>query len=318
MRSALSPLRQRGILLVDYLDDILILGTSKAQCLAATRETVNHLLAWNFAICPKKSQVVPSQTIQFLGWDIDLRKREMAVPPAKLTAVCAVARKLATRKQASPRDLARLLGTIQSMNLAQGPNPHWEIQHALKLALREVGWDTPIVMTVKTRDNIKSWIKHCHSYRSFPLSPPSCPVLSICTDASNTGWGGWWVWEEPALPNPRPPRLQQPHSAQEVARCLCPHGKHPRAPLQQAPNALQALKPDGVRHGHWKRGARQWRIEKKELWACLHMLQLLIHLYPDRLYNKLTRLVSDNTTVVWYVQGWRGGTPSLKLGSSPP
>ena len=67
MRTALKPLRRDGIRLVAYLDDILIISESKEQAVENSRKTVQWLQQLGFLINSKKSNLCPSQKMEFLG-----------------------------------------------------------------------------------------------------------------------------------------------------------------------------------------------------------------------------------------------------------
>ena len=59
---------------MNYLDDIFICGDTFTECRDAVLATVNLLLKLGFSIHPEKSQLIPVQKIEYLGFLIDCVK----------------------------------------------------------------------------------------------------------------------------------------------------------------------------------------------------------------------------------------------------
>ena len=61
-------LRQMGVRLIIYLDDILILGRSAAECLQATVTLLQLLYCLGFVVSLEKSVLISTQELEFLGF----------------------------------------------------------------------------------------------------------------------------------------------------------------------------------------------------------------------------------------------------------
>ncbi len=72
MDMALSPLRQMGIRILNYLDDWLILAQSQAV-LSSHKTLLSHLDCLGLKVNFSKSILLPSQRVLFLGTVIDCR-----------------------------------------------------------------------------------------------------------------------------------------------------------------------------------------------------------------------------------------------------
>ena len=68
MKPVVGALRQRGIRLIIYLDNLLIMAESHDQALHHAASTLNLLEGLGFIVNYQKSQLLPSQKIQFLGF----------------------------------------------------------------------------------------------------------------------------------------------------------------------------------------------------------------------------------------------------------
>lgn len=75
-----SFLREEGFESVVYLDDFLILGTSKASCRANTQAHINVLSSLGFIINFKKSELEPTRKIKYLGFIFDSDRQSIAIP----------------------------------------------------------------------------------------------------------------------------------------------------------------------------------------------------------------------------------------------
>ncbi len=108
MDAALSPLRQMGIRILNYLDDWLILAQSEVELLSHRTLILSHLKRLGLRVNFAKSALSPSQRISFLGTVLD---------SAHMRAVIAPERALAIQKLAATfkSDTARPLKVFQRM-----------------------------------------------------------------------------------------------------------------------------------------------------------------------------------------------------------
>ncbi len=69
--AALVPLRERGVRILNYLDDWLILAQSREQLRAHKDLVLRHLSQLGLRVNWEKSKLVPTQRISFLGMELD-------------------------------------------------------------------------------------------------------------------------------------------------------------------------------------------------------------------------------------------------------
>ncbi|KAL0147981.1 hypothetical protein M9458_056708 [Cirrhinus mrigala] len=67
----LSPLRQMGIQILNYLDDRIVLAKSERELVAHKELLLSHLDCLGLIINPHKSQLLPRQRVVFLGTILD-------------------------------------------------------------------------------------------------------------------------------------------------------------------------------------------------------------------------------------------------------
>ncbi len=108
MDAALSPLRQMGIRILNYLDDWLILAQSEVELLSHRTLILSHLERLGLRVNFAKSALSPSQRISFLGTVLDSAHMRAVIAPE-----CALAiQKLAATFKS---DTARPLKVFQRM-----------------------------------------------------------------------------------------------------------------------------------------------------------------------------------------------------------
>ncbi len=191
MDAALSPLRQMGIRILNYLDDWLILAQSEVELLSHRTLILSHLERLGLRVNFAKSALSPSQRVSFLGTVLD---------SARMRAVIAPERALAIQKLAATfkSDTARPLKVFQRMLMAAA-------SPVLQLGLLRM---RPLQRWLKPRVPHNAW-RHGRLHIRVnqacvtALTPWKNPRWMekgvamglvhtrkvVMTDASNTGWG---------------------------------------------------------------------------------------------------------------------------------
>ena len=65
---SLSSLRKKGHQVMNYLDDFFLVGDTFEECKGAVIDTCDLLMKLGFSIHPDKSQFIPVQKIEYLGF----------------------------------------------------------------------------------------------------------------------------------------------------------------------------------------------------------------------------------------------------------
>ncbi len=112
MDMALSPLRQMGIRILNYLDDWLILAQSEVELLSHRTLILSHLERLGLRVNFAKSALSPSQRVSFLGTVLDSAHMRAVIVPERALAIQKLA---ATFKSGTARPLKafqRMLGLM--------------------------------------------------------------------------------------------------------------------------------------------------------------------------------------------------------------
>ena len=204
-------LRKRGVRLILYLDDMLIIGSSVQETKRFTQMARNLLMSLGFTVHTGKSISVPTKVINFLGFTIDSNTMLISLPAEKTKKTVTLCRHMLTTKQVSLRTLAQLLGVLESHRAAvwRAPLHFRQLQSQLISGLLSSNhcYDTIIHLTRASKLELSWWVQNIQKVNGSPIVPPA-PDLVIFTDASKVGWGavcdkvkknGKWTAQDRAL-----------------------------------------------------------------------------------------------------------------------
>ena len=207
MKPALACLRQLGVRCIVYLDDLLIMGQSPEEARQVTANTLALFQALGFLINWEKSILEPKQEIVFLGLLVSSRTMTLSLPSPKLIDLHREIQSLLTKEVVSVRQLAHIVGKLNSTALAVLPAPlHYrELQNLKISSLHEMeSYNAQTALSPAARDDLSWWLGQLQRWngRSFIVKRPEVVIQS---DASLRGWGavyqgqciqGRWSFEE--------------------------------------------------------------------------------------------------------------------------
>ncbi|CAJ0949104.1 unnamed protein product, partial [Ranitomeya imitator] len=110
MVALIAILRVRGLVLFPYLDDILIKAPSFSQAHKSLSIVLDTLARFGWLVNQKKSCLIPSQRIIFLGMLFDARQTRVFLPKDKRSTLCRDIRLLQGPRPPSLRSAMKVLG----------------------------------------------------------------------------------------------------------------------------------------------------------------------------------------------------------------
>ena len=185
-------LRKRGVRMILYLDDFLILGSTYQEAQSHTALAVSLLESLGFTINREKSRLIPTQIITFLGFVIDSTVETLSLPQEKVVKVKSLCMKATVTPTMSARQIASLLGTLESCRPAIWQAPlhfrYLQIRMIQALHVNNQNFDVFITLDHNSLEELRWWVSNINFVNGSPIRPPA-PTLFITTDASKTGWG---------------------------------------------------------------------------------------------------------------------------------
>ena len=192
LKPVIALLRELGVQLIAYIDDILILAESREELERHVVALIYLLECMGDIINSKKSITNPSQTLEFLGLIVDTVSMELRLPLDKLKKICAESRKLAREQTTSARSLARLLGKMNATTPVIPPAPLFcrHLQMSLTRALVEgsQSYETPVTLSPEEREELTWWDNHMSRWNGKSLVKTEINIV-IDSDAFLMGWG---------------------------------------------------------------------------------------------------------------------------------
>ncbi len=184
--------RKRGVRLVVYIDDILLIAPTALAAQEALAIFLQLLRDFGFTLNIPKSVLTPTQVIEFLGVIVDSRSMTFALPPQKMEKIMNLARAM-VRRAASNRpimliDLQRLIGTFQSVTPCVLPTRLHTNTLIEALRSAESHPQLQAYLGASAMADLNWWQQHLPTYNGRPIVPPP-PDYSLDTDASGKGWG---------------------------------------------------------------------------------------------------------------------------------
>lgn len=191
LKPVVSYLRNKGFLLVIYLDDMLCIDSTYNTCHNRVTEAVSLLSKLGFIINETKSKLIPNQKQTFLGFELDSRNMSLNLPDNKRLRILSQIKHIFKLRSLRIRDFAKFLGTLCSACPAVSYG--WVYTKRLErekfLALRNNNDNYDSVMTISP--DLKPdlfWWKDNISVSNNPIRSGKY-ALEIFSDASLTGWG---------------------------------------------------------------------------------------------------------------------------------
>ena len=210
MKIPLSTLRERhGLVLSAYLDDLILVAPTKEKLLQSIDLTQKMLRSLGFHISLKKSALVPSHRVQFLGFMIDSSEMTVTLPTNKIEIISTLLTETLQSSCMSIRNFATLVGkltaTLSANRYGQVFLKNLEVAKTQALCRNQFNFDRVMEITPTVKQELGWWLDNIDSsYR--PILIPN-PHLVLFTDASFQGWGyhiegtqiksgGRWTQEE--------------------------------------------------------------------------------------------------------------------------
>ncbi len=193
VEGALTPLREVGVRILNYLDDWLILAQSREQ-LGDHRDLVlRHLSQLGLRVNWEKSKLSPVQRISFLGVELDSVSMTARLTEERAQAVLNCLSSFRGRNVVPLKQFQRLLGHMASTAavtplglLHMRPLQHWLHSRVPRWAWRR--GTLRVGISQQCRRSLSPWTDLAFLRAGVPLEQVSRPTV-VTTDASSTGWG---------------------------------------------------------------------------------------------------------------------------------
>ena len=187
-------LRKRGVTIIIYIDDILVLGKSYKECKEHVHMVLRLLRSLGFLINEKKCKLEPDTSFTYLGCRWNTADWTVGLKPKRVINIIKAADSLLAGTTVKVREVARFLGRVQSTS---GIVPLARLRS--RAILHEFStfvnssedYNLSYVMSEQARDQLLSWT-NLQQNVNMPITYNKMEVSTIDTDASDIGFGWYW------------------------------------------------------------------------------------------------------------------------------
>lgn len=196
VRAAIYAARSLGINVFSYIDDTLVTDFTYQLTYERSFQFARLLTRLGFLLHPKKSVLIPTQQIKYLGMIIDSVSMTVALPKEKVDSLYTLIDKLVlvtvSRRKESIRAVAKVIGFLISCTPATryGKAHYRALEFARDgfLSVANRNFDQEFVWPLEILSDLFWWrnliTPIAHSFDSLIYSD------FVVTDASLTGWAG--------------------------------------------------------------------------------------------------------------------------------
>ena len=182
----------RGIRLLRYLDDWLVLSSLEKKAKQSIRELLSLCHTLGIVINEKKSDLVPSQSAKYLGMTINTGAGKVFPSLARVEKFLAVAERFYSMHSPPAQLWQVILGHLASLERL--------VPHGC-LRMRSLQWhlktqwspesdppSLPVALPEEARRDLSWWMVKAHLLTGVRFGAPA-PDLHLYSDASSSGWG---------------------------------------------------------------------------------------------------------------------------------
>ena len=157
-------------------------------------DSVRHDLASSgFTVNDDKSIWEPTQRLVFLGSILDFGEGLIQIPEFRIHKLKSSLVSCLQNNQILGRDLASLTGQIISMACAAGNITRLFTRNCYGTFECRSSWDQPLHVFPEARYELSFWLNNIDSINGKVMSPKSSAVGVVYSDASDSGFGGYFV-----------------------------------------------------------------------------------------------------------------------------
>ena len=191
--------RSAGMLLFQYLDDWLLLNRDRHELSTHMAQLLKACLRLGLLVNFEKSELIPSQNLQFLGDQYDFRSGIIQPTEERFQKICRKIGRIVANSSTTVKHLYSLMGLLVSTEktVPLGRLHYRSFQRVVIRALSQ-NWKDAVLVQLSNTEllSLLWWISPSNVLAGVSMIQ-AAPSLQIQTDASTSGWGFFFqgkVW----------------------------------------------------------------------------------------------------------------------------
>ncbi|XP_060558153.1 uncharacterized protein LOC132718470 [Ruditapes philippinarum] len=191
LKPVYATLRSQGFISTAYIDDSCLQGQTYEACLENIEKTVTLMDSLGLTIHLEKSVLVPTKQINFLGFLLCSETMTIRLTLERKSTLIELCKNIINKRKCLIRHFAQLIGKLVASEPGVEYAPLFYIPlekvKDKNLRLNKGQYDKFMKLSSKTKNCINWWI--VHTPINYKLVLREEPSLTICSDASLSGWG---------------------------------------------------------------------------------------------------------------------------------
>ena len=182
-----------GKSIVVYLDDGIGFAPTFSEALAASEAIKEDFHRSGFVPNVQKSVWVPAKSIDWLGYEIDLKSGTFCVPQRRISSIKQEIKSTSTGITTA-RSLARIVGKIMSASSLVLGNVANVMTKYLHFCIESrFAWDSMVIISAEARSELDFWKDNLDTVNVGAIGVRKECSRIVYSDASSTGYGGYLV-----------------------------------------------------------------------------------------------------------------------------
>ena len=195
LRPLVKYWRSDDLRVVVYLYDGIYVAATESEAIEASRRILKSA---GLVINIIKSRFDPMQLVRWLGFIIDLCNGTIKVPEDRRDQL-EQAIERAYGHDITVRQLAGIVGQIMAMGSGLGSITRLMTRACYRVINKRICWDEKVTWTEESRSELEFWRENVDQLNGAPIWYSPTAVRVVCSDASDTGYGGYSVEVGPGV-----------------------------------------------------------------------------------------------------------------------
>ena len=192
IKALFKKLRERNFQNSSYIDDSFLIEKTKQECLENVIQTVKISRQAGFVVHPDKSQFIPVQILEYLGFILNTINMTVRLTKEKVVAIKDFISVIIKSDQIAIELLATLVGklvaTFPGVTYGKLYYRQLDIEKSEALRKSKGNYKGLVSLSAKARQDLVWWVDNLDT--EYVEVHKKVPSREIFSDASDTGWGG--------------------------------------------------------------------------------------------------------------------------------
>ena len=198
LRAVVNYWREKGIKVILYLDDGIIGAESYITCQKIITEIRQDLDNLGFLMAEEKCNWIPCAKVTWLGHVLNTDGCKISITEDRIEKTIKNLNKILERVDKGnmwiqARELASVIGVIQSMKFALTFNVDLRTKYCHMCVDTKASWQSKVLMNDKVIMEIKYWLRNINVCNGQPFGKNIQCTEVAYSDASQLGYGGYMV-----------------------------------------------------------------------------------------------------------------------------